>query len=726
VQKPHKQAPRSGLGFAEKITHSSHRRPGEKLGWLLKMPPIQNCSQVCEIRGSADEEWVTKKKVEITTTKNIETKVFRQLVLEDGRVLDEEVPTVTVDRTEDKQIFVTDHDEERDLNNDENAKAVKSTFHTDRGVHIGDKFRTVKTTKDVKENVTRTEAVQNIGNIRSREVKNALSDKKNIEKFIQKSDREHQVATSPKTVFHERKHHITTDKEDLQERNWISGGKLKKETILSEERIEYDSDDSACSSGSSESSRSSYYQLEPEEYKTKTEESFTEYFVNGQGKDKANMVKIGEGPHYKSESKEGNRLDGGSHWIKNKNNHLKQSSHKQLTQVRSLDNGTKQTDRYGFGSSGLSCSTNDLTRFRASEGNTVITKASSVSDIRPHGAQEKVYIAKVIQQEETPSVKMRKKKTNLNYYTHDEQLSSSGQPIRPPRTKEYTFRNCGISESQKQRFKPARPHSVDLSESRYFNDSVSTQNKANEHLSTSHELRRNYHSTQNLSGNHYQSRHDSNKHHGSTAEKSKSSKCSYQLLPHMSKGRNYHSTQNLSERSFHSNTIERPRSVNLSFEEPIKVKSNYKLVPSSEIIKSHKSHRHVKYVPEESTKHYHSTGNIYKSVKQEKRFHGSNLLKHEPQYLSAGNVSESRSVTERSHHKKERKSSGQLIFSSEKPKKTIGSEHSTKTSSCEIFSMPREETRIIPIEIYSSTAPMTPLGSPSTKYKTRVVVNGAA
>merc|ERR1719435_241415 len=124
-----------------------------------------------------DEEWVTKKKVEITTTKNIETKVYRQLVLEDGRVLDEEVPTVTIDRTEDKQIFETDHDEERDLLNNQNEKAVKSTFDTDREVHIGDKFRTVKTTKDVKENVTRTEAVQNIGNIRSREVETALSDK---------------------------------------------------------------------------------------------------------------------------------------------------------------------------------------------------------------------------------------------------------------------------------------------------------------------------------------------------------------------------------------------------------------------------------------------------------------------------------------------------------------------------------------------------------------------
>ena len=137
------------------------------------MPPIQNCSVVhsdngVRSRGSIEEEWVTKKKVEITTTKNIETKVFRQLVLEDGRVLDEEVPTVTNDRTEDKQIFETDHDEERDLDNHENKKAVKSTFHKNEEEHIGDKFRTIKTTKDIKENVTRTEAVQNIGNIRSR------------------------------------------------------------------------------------------------------------------------------------------------------------------------------------------------------------------------------------------------------------------------------------------------------------------------------------------------------------------------------------------------------------------------------------------------------------------------------------------------------------------------------------------------------------------------------
>ena len=136
------------------------------------MHPIQNCSLVhsdneVRSRESNEENWVTKKKVEITTTKNIETKVFRQLVLEDGRVLDE-VPTVTIDRTEDKQIFETDHEEERDLDNHVNEKAVYSTFSTDEGVRVGDQFRSVKTTKDVKENGTRTVAVQNIGNIHSR------------------------------------------------------------------------------------------------------------------------------------------------------------------------------------------------------------------------------------------------------------------------------------------------------------------------------------------------------------------------------------------------------------------------------------------------------------------------------------------------------------------------------------------------------------------------------
>ena len=78
--------------------------------------------------------------------------------------------------------------------------------------------------------------------------------------------------------------------------------------------------------------------------------------------------------------------------MQEKNNQLKQPSHKQLTQVRSLDNVTKNTGRHG--SSGLSRSTHELSRSKAFEGNGSI-RAYSVNDVRADDVQEKVYIAKV-------------------------------------------------------------------------------------------------------------------------------------------------------------------------------------------------------------------------------------------------------------------------------------------------------------------------------------------
>ena len=105
------------------------------------------------------------------------------------------------------------------------------------------------------------------------------------------------------------------------------------------------------------------------------------------------LVKVGDGPRYKSKFKKGNKEDR-DNWIHIKNHQLKQPSHKQLTQVRSLDNVTKKTGRHGFGSSGLSSSTNELSRFTAFEENGYI-RTSSGNDVCPDDVEEKVYIAKV-------------------------------------------------------------------------------------------------------------------------------------------------------------------------------------------------------------------------------------------------------------------------------------------------------------------------------------------
>lgn len=47
------------------------------------------------------EEVVTKKKTELTTTRHIETRVKRQIVLEDGKVIEDSGPIVETNTTED-------------------------------------------------------------------------------------------------------------------------------------------------------------------------------------------------------------------------------------------------------------------------------------------------------------------------------------------------------------------------------------------------------------------------------------------------------------------------------------------------------------------------------------------------------------------------------------------------------------------------------------------------
>ena len=121
--------------------------------------------------GEAEEEWVTKKKVDIVTTKRVERKVQRQIVLEDGRVVEEEVPVVTVDTTEDTQTFQTDQDEERELGGGQEAERSRSLatkFDTTGNVLVGDKFTRVKKINDVTESLVKTEALQNLGDIRSK------------------------------------------------------------------------------------------------------------------------------------------------------------------------------------------------------------------------------------------------------------------------------------------------------------------------------------------------------------------------------------------------------------------------------------------------------------------------------------------------------------------------------------------------------------------------------
>lgn len=70
---------------------------------LLKapLPPPAKFKRLNILFSSFAEEWETRKKKEITTTRQIETRVKRQVVLEDGEVVEDTGPQVTTNTTED-------------------------------------------------------------------------------------------------------------------------------------------------------------------------------------------------------------------------------------------------------------------------------------------------------------------------------------------------------------------------------------------------------------------------------------------------------------------------------------------------------------------------------------------------------------------------------------------------------------------------------------------------
>ncbi|XP_074102907.1 chascon isoform X2 [Cotesia typhae] len=67
------------------------------------------------------EEWETRKKKEITTTRQIETRIKRQVVLEDGEVIKDSGPFVTTNTTEDIEQQEQTTQEKRTIANDDNS-----------------------------------------------------------------------------------------------------------------------------------------------------------------------------------------------------------------------------------------------------------------------------------------------------------------------------------------------------------------------------------------------------------------------------------------------------------------------------------------------------------------------------------------------------------------------------------------------------------------------------
>ncbi|XP_075154341.1 chascon isoform X2 [Haematobia irritans] len=70
----------------------------------------------CKIEAvTKEEEWITKRKTELTTTRQIETRVKRSIRFEDGRVIEDSGPIVSTNTTEDTDKQETETTEKHDL-----------------------------------------------------------------------------------------------------------------------------------------------------------------------------------------------------------------------------------------------------------------------------------------------------------------------------------------------------------------------------------------------------------------------------------------------------------------------------------------------------------------------------------------------------------------------------------------------------------------------------------
>ncbi|CAL8115388.1 unnamed protein product [Orchesella dallaii] len=177
------------------------------------------------IAATKQEEWIKKKKVELTTTKQIETRVKRQIVLEDGKVVDDSGPIVTTNTTEDtdkKESEKTEHlTHGDDMEGKEGWVVVEAL--PDEAVVKETNERKV-TTHDEVEDIVETEEVQHYGDVSNEEILRSIREGATVRKtLLSPSEKKELLPFSGKdsaqkrVLQQSRRHDRTTDIEDTKE-----------------------------------------------------------------------------------------------------------------------------------------------------------------------------------------------------------------------------------------------------------------------------------------------------------------------------------------------------------------------------------------------------------------------------------------------------------------------------------------------------------------------------
>ncbi|XP_060522491.1 serine/arginine repetitive matrix protein 1 isoform X3 [Cylas formicarius] len=206
-----------------------------------------------------EEEWISKKKTEVTNTKQIETRVKRQVVLEDGKVVEDTGPMVTTNTTEDTETQEHHQTEHRKLGDDlDGSKALEggergTLINRSEWVPVPNPDGVVREVKERRvvsreeiEEVKETEDVQHLGDISEEAFLAAVNSGKSDLRSVLRSTEGGKtlVSTGPRLVRDTTKSKKVTDTEDTRELSSVlPDGKIVTETQRTTEHEEVRDDE---------------------------------------------------------------------------------------------------------------------------------------------------------------------------------------------------------------------------------------------------------------------------------------------------------------------------------------------------------------------------------------------------------------------------------------------------------------------------------------------------
>ncbi|XP_020286607.1 uncharacterized protein LOC109856096 isoform X2 [Pseudomyrmex gracilis] len=252
-----------------------------------------------------EEEWETRKKKEITTTRQIETRVKRQVVLEDGEVVVDSGPLVTTNTTEDVEQQEHTTQERRttgDQPQEVDWRPAAGGIVTGNGGNIVQKElnETVVRSREEIEERLETEDRQQLGDISDEAYQKAVrSNRGDLRVALAESSKQLAPQSGPRVIQHTTRSNKVIDTEKTLEKKELKADGLivteKKRTVEHEEINDDEIPDDGKNDDASETKKES-----SSRYVKKREEDVVDYISAGE--------RVGREMRYVAETSEGERI----------------------------------------------------------------------------------------------------------------------------------------------------------------------------------------------------------------------------------------------------------------------------------------------------------------------------------------------------------------------------------------------------------------------------------